>query len=214
MKKHLMSAVVLLLISGSLSAATIKMGYSTTNGEAIAYTINGAAKSTLALEFSPVELDFDDDGSYDLTTISYCVDLLQTTGNGSVYAVELQSAVAKGDNYRNAAWLMNEFSAVADTAAKKAGLQVAIWEAIYDSSHSLDSGGFSVQSTSGGAYANANIYLSALAGVSSFSGLENYMVAYSATRQDQLIATPLPAAAWLFGSGLLGVLGFGRKQLG
>jgi hypothetical protein len=213
-------AALLLLVGGPLSAATIEVKFSTANGQKIDYTIDGKSKTNRwALEFSPVRLDFDSDSSSwtpDLTTISYCVDLHQSVGNGNKYEVDLQSAVAKGDNYRNAAWLMNQFSPTANTADKKAGLQVAIWEAVYDSATSvdLDSGRFSVQSTGSTTYANAKSYLDALALVTDFSavpGLDRYMVAYSAKKQDQLIATPIPTAVWLFGSGLIGLLGFGYR---
>jgi hypothetical protein len=214
-------AALLLLVGGPLSAATIEVKFSTSNGQKFDYTIDGKVKTnSWALEFSPVRLDFDSDsGTWtpDLTTISYCVDLHQSVGNGNRFEVDLQSAVAKGDNYRNAAWLMNQFSPTANTAAKKAGLQVAIWEAVYDSATSLnlDSGRFSVQSTGSDTYANAKSYLDALAlvpDVSAVAGLERYMVAYSATKQDLLIATPIPTAVWLFGSGLIGLLGLSHRN--
>ncbi len=214
-KYHLFSAAVLLLVSGSVSAATIEMHYSTANGQKIDYTINGTSRvGWWALQFSPVYLDLDNDSSTwtpDHTTNSYCVDLLQYTNNAQRYEVELQSAVGKGDNYRNAAWLMREYSSTVSTAAEMAGLQVAIWEAVYDhGSLSLDAGNFSVQSNTSGAYSNATTYLAALAGATSFTGLEHYMVAYSKDYQDQLIHTPIPMAVWLFGSGLLGLVSFRR----
>ncbi len=215
-------AALLLLVSGPLSAATLDVKFSTANGQKIDYTIDGNVKTnSWALEFSPVQLDFDSDTSTwtpDLTTIAYCVDLFQGVGNGNRYEVDLQSAVAKGDNYRNAAWLMNQFSPTANTAAKKAGLQVAIWEAVYDSattSVDLDSGRFSVQSTGSDTYTNAKSYLDALAlvpDVSAVAGLDRYMVAISANKQDLLVATPIPTAVWMFGSGIIGLLGFSHMS--
>ncbi len=212
-------AAVLLLVSGTLSAATIKTYFSVANGQKIDYEIDGIDRDdSWALEFSPVELDFDNDPDTftpDLTTISYCVDLFQGAGNGSKFEVELKSAATAGINYLKAAWLMNQFSPTAGSAAEKAGLQVAIWEAVYDSaSLDLDDGRFSVQSTGSATYANASTYLAALAlvpDVTAVAGLDRYIVAFSDKRQDQLLATPIPTSVWLFGSGLLGLLGLGRR---
>jgi hypothetical protein len=219
-KYHWLFVAILLLFSGAVSAATIEVKFSTANGQKINYTIDGKVKTnSWALQFSPVRLDYDNDPTTwtpDLTTLSYCVDLHQSVGNGNRYEVDLQSATAKGENYRNAAWLMHQFSSTANTAAQKAGLQLAIWEVVYDStSIDLDSGRFSVQSTGSNSYANAQSYLNELAlvpDISLVTGLDRYVVAYSPTKQDMMIATPIPTAVWLFGSGLIGLLGFGRRS--
>ncbi len=222
---YLFLAAVLLLISGAVSAATIEMNHSWSNGLKINYTINNGTTDIVRIDgwagqFSPVQLDFDSDTSTwtpDLTTISYCVDLLEFTySGGETYEVDLIPAAFHGTGYLYAAWLMETFKSVADTAGEMAGLQVAIWEVVYDTTYSLDDGNFSVQSTGSEAYSNANIYLSsllvALAGPPTlFEGLDRYMVAYSETKQDQLIATPIPMAVWLFGSGLLGMLAFRKR---
>ncbi len=214
-KHHLLSAAVLLLLSGFVSAATIEMHFSTANGQTVDYTINGNSQVGWALQFSPVYLDFDNDSSTwtpDYTTISYCVDLLQHTTNGQRYDVDLLSAVGMGDNYRNAAWLMETYSSTVSTAAEMAGLQVAIWEVVYDNgSHDLMNGAFELNS-SGDVFTNANTYLTGLAGATDFTGLDHYMVAHSEDFQDQLIHTPIPAAVWLFGSGLLGLVGRRRVR--
>jgi hypothetical protein len=218
---YLLSAAVLLLASGFASAAVIEMNHSSSNGLKIDYTIfNGTTdldrNGWWAGQFSPVRLDFDSNDvnvfNPDLTTISYCVDVLEfTKSGGEKYVVDLQSAVGKGDNYRNAAWLMETYSSTVSTAAEMAGLQVAIWEVVYDhGSHNLTDGNFKLDS-GGDVLTNATSYLAALALNTDFTGLDHYMIAHSDGKQDQLIATPIPMAAWLFGSGLLGLIGFRKR---
>jgi hypothetical protein len=216
---YLLSIAVLLLGSGFASAAVIEMDYSTSNGQMVNYTINGIVRDGdkwWTGQFSPVRLDFDsNDASVfnpDLTTISYCVDLLETTnGGGEKYVVQLQSAVGKGDEFKNAAWLMETYSSTVSTAAEMAGLQVAIWEVVYDhGSHNLTGGNFELDS-GGDVLTNASSYLAALALNTVFTGLDHYMIAHNDGKQDQLIATPIPMAAWLFGSGLLGLIGFRKR---
>ncbi|MCP4936887.1 MAG: hypothetical protein GY927_22460, partial [bacterium] len=78
--------ISLVFITLPAVAATINVNYSLSNGESMSFELDGAAKNTTGLEFSPVNLDFDVDGSYDLSTIAYCVELTQSVGNNNTYS--------------------------------------------------------------------------------------------------------------------------------
>jgi hypothetical protein len=101
-------------------------------------------------------------------------------------------------------------------------MQLAIWEVVYDGiptfnvNHVLDGewwgGNFRVSSWySWDLKQEALSYLGMLANTNDFSGLENYRLAKSCDYQDML-ATPIPAAVWLMGSGLFGLVAVGRRR--
>ncbi len=222
-KYFMLSAAALLLFSWNVSAATIM---TVLTHDAVGVQIGTGAGGTWGQAAGMFTVQFDSSPATD----AYCVDLFEGVGYPlpQSYPVELltldqagtTTGIALADDYRNAAWLMNAFSSAADTAEKKAGLQVAIWEVLYDGLGSLDlaAGNILLGTTMGsnqgvGSAVDgfANGYLAALTANGQATGLDWFRVAYNDGRQDQLVA-PIPAAVWLFGSGLLGVLGFGRKK--
>ena len=64
---------------------------------------SGDPGSTPANEFS-VDLDFNKDGAYDLSTIAYCIELTQGADTIGEYEVDL---ITVTDNYLAAAWIMD-----------------------------------------------------------------------------------------------------------
>jgi hypothetical protein len=164
--------------------------------------------------------------SHDLYT--YCVDLLhdaQYTQTVSVYGTDdLQTAASHGA--QKAAWLFNTSAGyVHDTLNADylgAGLQLAIWEVLYDNNYSLTgsgAGNFKVTSASLDALKAANYYLSALSNIG-----DAYLSADAAwldvkspyLGQDQMTygptPVPEPATLVLFGSGLAVVAARARKR--
>ncbi len=201
--------LILSLSAGSAVAATINVNYSLSNGEAISYTLDSAdIKDTYGLEFSPINLDFDMDGSYDLSTIAYCVELTQGVGNDDTYPVDLITA---SGNYLAAAWIMDNYAG-SSNAAQNAAVQVAIWETVYDGiGGSLTDGRFTLTTSSTTVLTLAAQYITDLTSAS-LAGLERYMIAVNPDKQDLLVTVPVPAAVWLFGSGLLGLIGFRKRS--
>jgi hypothetical protein len=195
--------VLLMFAAGPSMAATINVNYSLSNGEPVTIDFNGSM-STYGLEFTPVNLDFDMDGSYDLATIAYCVELTQGVGNGNTYNVELLTATG---NYQAAAWIMDNYAG-SGNAIQNAAVQIAIWETIYDGvGGSLNKGLFKMsRKNNKPVYNLAKDYISQLKNAN-LTGLERYMVAANPIKQDLLVAVPVPAAVWLFASGLLGLIG-------
>ncbi len=186
-------------------AATINVNYSLSDGRAVTVKYNGNI-DTYGLEFSPVNIDFDMDGSYDLATIGYCVELTQGVGSGDTYPVDLLTAT---DNYLGAAWIMDNYAG-SGNVIQNAAVQVAIWETVYDGIGGSLKNGLFQMSFSGNdhhVYNLAKQYIRELKSAS-LTGLDGYMIAANPSKQDLLVAVPLPAAVWLFASGLFGLIGF------
>lgn len=130
---------------------------------------------------------------------SYCVDVAHNLGDPQEVGVRSTAGFTNGviDGGAKAAWLFNEFAAgirsatdsVANTRA--AALQIAIWEAMYDSTANLSGGSF-ILNTSGAIRTQAQTYLSALY----IPGTTNYHtslatvldVASPTPGQDQIVA--------------------------
>ena len=62
-----------------------------------------------------------------------------------------------------ATWLFNKYKTTVDTNTEGAALQVAIWEALYDTSYNLSSGYYRTDAGAATVIAQANIYLTDLA---------------------------------------------------
>lgn len=165
----------------------------------------------------------------------YCVDLLHFITDPQTVAIKSTDVLtppdpgvlAAGpfvqDAGKKAAWLFNYYAPVihapGGTGTDAAALQVAIWEALYDTTANLSSGAFTLlnQTTNAAVTSKAITYLTAL-----YSGPSGTYRTSSATwldaplgaGQDQIIpmAIPEPAAIILLGSGLLAVAHLRRSR--
>ena len=79
---------------------------------------------------------------------TYCVDLLQNLGDPQVVDLRSTSDMPDLARARDVAWLFNTYAPVvrgaSGTNAMGAGLQLAIWEVLYDTDRALASGTFRV----------------------------------------------------------------------
>lgn len=148
----------------------------------------------------------------DFLSVGYCVNLDGTVRKNKWYDANL---IAPTGKFEEAAWLFNEFQ----NEGKERDLQLAIWDVIYDNDYSLSSGTFSTSST----FPVAQNYLQSLSTLAPSewalfknTDLSKYMVldAVRCDVQDVIVQNPvpLPAAFWLLGSGLLGIVGFRRYK--
>ena len=115
------------------------------------------------------------------------------------------------------------------TETQQVALQMAVWEIVYETAATFDvtagnigvgfsslgfgtAGGIPAYATdNAGAIAQANAWLT---GLGAFAAASNLFALTKDGVQDFLVQTPLPAAAWLMISGLLGLFGIARRRKG
>jgi len=162
---------------------------------------------------------------YSPTFYSYCVDLLTSATdpeNVTLKSTNLLTVSGVPDAGKKAAWLFNTYAPtinVSGTNTDAAALQVAIWEALYDTSASLTGGAFHLLTT-GAVATKAMQYLTAL-----YSGPAGGYQTSTATwldaainsGQDQVTQTatvPEPGTLVLCGLGLATVVRKLRRTRG
>jgi hypothetical protein len=147
-------------------------------------------------------------GEFGQTFYSYCVDILQALVDPQEVTIRAASDLIQApDGGAKAAWLLNAFAPgihATGTGIQAAALQVAIWEALYDSSASLTSGVFSLaSSTSSAIVTQAQVYLSALYSAPGGYHTSNAIWIDTDRGQDQItLRVPEPATIVLLGFGL------------
>jgi hypothetical protein len=158
--------------------------------------------------------------------IAWCVDLLDTLSTPILGAYT--ATTAPFDD----AWTIssatqtlikglfdtNYSAALVGNATQSAAFQLALWELVYETSGTYSLSGGSFSSSTNSLWATANGFLGNIGG----PVLSNFNVTYwdSASgpggpdRQDLVTVSevPLPAAVWLFGSGLVGLGVLSRKR--
>ena len=148
----------------------------------------------------------------------YCVDPSNAPGSTKTYDLRPipESTEGSGSGYEAAAWVLAQrYTGNHATAA-----QIAVWELVWDwESENLANGNFTYSGSSYTAEVQ-NIINAALAVNYSTFDHSGYRLAVSpptdtffrVNYQDYIVPIPIPAAAWLLGSGLIGLVIIRRRR--
>ena len=145
---------------------------------------------------------------------AYCIDLFHSVGlNGKYKAnVTRDGVIADRGAIRNAgqiAWLMTNQSKKAKTLSQQAGFQAAIWEQVYGDKFELVAKGAVKVAYDGfiAALGNNIAPVNSVLWIDPHSGRN-----LSRSNQDMVATTPIPAAMWLFGTGMIGLVGIKKRK--
>jgi len=219
-KLLVVGAVFIALSASSAQAETIKF---TGVGAASVVTVGGSIAANYHGDVWAGELNWEWVGGtpagFATSFYAYCVDLasfVQSTETVTrVSSTGFTNGVANGG--AKAAWLFNEYAAgihslanTATAAINAAALQIAIWEAMYDTSRDLTTGGFTASSSNAAVTTQANVYLSNLYASQPWTAVATILSTNAG--QDQIIAqVSEPSTLLLMGLAFFGVAGLARR---
>lgn len=208
----IVSASALAVLCGVSSAGIITGKFTSTLSQSADITASGVYNGSVkTVQFHWTRTDTPGagvDSTIPLTFDTYCVDLAQHVKANTNFTFEVLSLAEAGygiDQQNLLTQLWTSFKPGADTAAKSAALQLAIWEVIYDTNLNTSTGPFKVNSSSTLRNA-AQSLVNAASNASTLPSNLQLVVLRSNTAQDQITAIPVvpsPGAAVLAGAGLL-----------
>jgi hypothetical protein len=158
------------------------------------------------------------------TFYSYCVDLSEfVTSTQQVTPQSSSDYVGTGyvaNGIGRAAWLFNEYAAgihamtnTTTASIYSAGLQLAIWEALYDTTNNLAEGAFTATTSNTTVMSAARNYLSELY-KSNLTGVATILNSNVATGQDQMVAqVDEPSTLLLMGLAFFGFAALARRRV-
>ena len=153
---------------------------------------------------------------------SYCVDLAHFVTDPQDVTVRSSEGFTNGveNGGTKAAWLFNQYAAgihqmtdLTTAAVYSAGLQVAIWEAMYDTTANLSAGGFTATTSNTAVMTAATNYLNELY-KSNMVAVATILESTRATGQDQIVAqVSEPSTLMLMGLAFFGFALLARRPV-
>ncbi len=192
-------------ISGSAQAIDLTFsGMSLPDAQTASISVNGSSFTSVYAG----QLNFATGSS---TLGTYCADALSFLNGSSHTYSETNLALTSATNLGIAGTILANSQGSALTAAQQAGLQLAIWEALYDGGSSFNAGGnFSVSGASAETLGYASQYYS------SYCVTPTNCVTYFGTNQSggqsQMTAVPEPMTIAALGMGSLALLRRRRQK--
>jgi hypothetical protein len=155
---------------------------------------------------------------------SYCVDITQYLTDPQAATILSSSDFTNGVEHGGgkAAWLFNEYAdgirfntaslSLSELNSRAAGLQVAIWEAMYDIAGDLSAGHFTLATGNPiRGYADGYVASLYLAGPSEWTA-SPALILNTSKGQDQITNVPEPSTVVLMAMGLLASMGVARSR--
>jgi hypothetical protein len=128
--------------------------------------------------------------------VTYCVDASTFLQDHQAVNIEQTATLRSAATGARVAFLFNAYAAAVTTDLQAAALQIAIWEALYDSSRNLAGGEFRLNSTNSALIHQTNAYLTSLYS-SNYLGASTSWLNTNAGQDQVTKQIPEPATALL-----------------
>jgi hypothetical protein len=206
MKRLILPVFAAVALAGSAQALDLTFaGMSLPNSEKASISVNGSSFTNVYAG----QINFTSSTG---SLSSYCADALSFLNNGSHSYTVSQLTLTPDTNIGKAGTILANNQAGALTAAQQAGLQLAVWEAIYDGGTTFDANGASFKAK--------NVSDEILGYASQYYGTycntpTNGVMSLSTNQaggQSQMTAVPEPMTVAALGMGSLALLRRRRKS--
>jgi hypothetical protein len=192
-------------------------------------TVKNGSTTTGIFNFTDATGPIDFFGSSNNQFVSFCIDLEDTIGVNTTVTWDVVSLAAAPDalagpmgatkandiakvlGYSIESGVLNDAQFL--SVAKKQAIQALIWEIVHEdpdtAGYNLATGSATFTGLNSDAISEVNDILANFGSAAAMKGLVGLT---NSGKQDFIGQVPLPAAAWLFGSAIVGAVALGRRK--